>query len=1143
MSAETLSTEGLLCIIQFFTRTNESEGLLIGKDADKDGIMVKVDPSKLSGIDVIWRIVKEANDSEVVAKAIDFLNELYMRSNGESSKAMNSFIRACSSQIEETAEDPVAMDKGALTKLIKLMDNMISKSEAKGTGNLRPCNSLLKGPILCITLKNNLKFPKDSPDKLEFEMYGNVTIWDFKLELAKYLKVSPECMQLSINLRNVEDTDNGKLVSCFVEMNPCVVSVGCKNCAEVCKAPLLSDDQSLTAAAKAVFADIFSKFAVNEKLSKEGIVNFIKGTTEVSELSVNDERVQYVLSNFDQDGDNCLSLNEFLEFYRSALSEGNEESVREDLAIHGYRSDLQRIDKVPLQPASVDALPRHVLAHDSKSFELLFDVLDRWGQAAECVWELLCKLTVNDGTFRKIEDVEKIESWEEVIDTRSTFRLLYTLIVVRAFAEDEKAAQWRDEFIKKGGFSFLTDLLTNQNAKMKFALETMGKFENKALKYIECILRIFIDSAACVLNEDFVSARIEYAKIFSGEAKEPIKNSIFNTNPSAMFFPKYYYAKQDIVPTVVATEEQAKIVFNDIKAKELWKRQLDILCELLISMPKPEIDLIGPSVVLFCSCACCDASFFSAIKSYSHSKSTFEDMLLFGLLRFNSSFVRGIFVGKFRFLCFLYKDSPKASKLLTYILQLLIHSIPKENTDPVKCGEFFQLLCQLIDIYYKEKEGMEEKDKIFDSVELVGKVVSALKGYFFSEGHYMEMLLIGFIATIKRILNHEPSLKTAVALEEGLLEELFANCLFPPRSDFAKQKCKTSKTRMAAYKLLLSLCHNNALVLSELISKYLTPLLNSLRVHGSWGYNPVEQGRSKLGYVGIKNLGCICYMNSILQQFYMIPTFRYGILSAEGSTEDILYNLRKLFTFLEVSERQAYDPREFCAAFKDLEGNPTDVRVQQDAHEFLNVAFERMESCLAKTPQRFLVRSVFGGKTCSQITCSNCNTVKRNLEDFYNLSVEVKGLNSLFESLSKFVSADTIADYYCETCKQKVNVAKQTTLYELPNVLIIHLQRIVFNFDALINIKINSRLEFPRDFSVEQYTLEGVERPEEKRDPSKYQYKLAGVVANIGFANAGHYYSFINTNRKRKKTFNVVGDKGEKDCWLEFNDSVIAPFE
>lgn len=54
--------------------------------------------------------------------------------------------------------------------------------------------------------------------------------------------------------------------------------------------------------------------------------------------------------------------------------------------------------------------------------------------------------------------------------------------------------------------------------------------------------------------------------------------------------------------------------------------------------------------------------------------------------------------------------------------------------------------------------------------------------------------------------------------------------------------------------------------------------------------------KSSTGFVGLKNIGCICYMNSIMQQLFMIPSFRKAILevqdknvSNEPSSENVLY--------------------------------------------------------------------------------------------------------------------------------------------------------------------------------------------------------------------------------------------------------------
>jgi hypothetical protein len=47
---------------------------------------------------------------------------------------------------------------------------------------------------------------------------------------------------------------------------------------------------------------------------------------------------------------------------------------------------------------------------------------------------------------------------------------------------------------------------------------------------------------------------------------------------------------------------------------------------------------------------------------------------------------------------------------------------------------------------------------------------------------------------------------------------------------------------------------------------------------------------------------------------------------------------------LELSPRMDYNPTEFCFAFKDFEGNPTNLGEQKDAQEFLNMLFDRLEN-------------------------------------------------------------------------------------------------------------------------------------------------------------------------------------------------------
>ncbi len=63
--------------------------------------------------------------------------------------------------------------------------------------------------------------------------------------------------------------------------------------------------------------------------------------------------------------------------------------------------------------------------------------------------------------------------------------------------------------------------------------------------------------------------------------------------------------------------------------------------------------------------------------------------------------------------------------------------------------------------------------------------------------------------------------------------------------------------------------------------------------------------------------------------------------------------------------------------------------------------------------------------------------------------------------------------------------------------------------ESMMNEKINSRLEFPMEMSLYDFTYKGLEEKDQEYDDKEYQYKLKGVVVHIGQAEFGHYYSYI----------------------------------
>lgn len=177
-----------------------------------------------------------------------------------------------------------------------------------------------------------------------------------------------------------------------------------------------------------------------------------------------------------------------------------------------------------------------------------------------------------------------------------------------------------------------------------------------------------------------------------------------------------------------------------------------------------------------------------------------------------------------------------------------------------------------------------------------------------------------------------------------------------------------------------------------------------------------------------------------------------------------------------------------------------------------------------------------------------------------------------------------ISGYECSGCKKKVDVSKRTLIAETPNVLIVHLQRIVFNFDTFANDKLNQHFEFPEQLDLAPYSYydvmgkenrlkkkdgEGEEAREEgdveesaekKAEPEEeeeenveppeedcFEYKLVGVTVHSGTAHAGHYWAYINTKRGQDAPPEGADDatwaSTEAERWMEFNDSTVRDFQ
>lgn len=308
------------------------------------------------------------------------------------------------------------------------------------------------------------------------------------------------------------------------------------------------------------------------------------------------------------------------------------------------------------------------------------------------------------------------------------------------------------------------------------------------------------------------------------------------------------------------------------------------------------------------------------------------------------------------------------------------------------------------------------------------------------------------------------------------------------------------------------------------VTKYVTTFNEPIKM-----YKPCKNTKAK-GLVGISNLGAICYMNSVLQQFFMIPKFKNTILTLSNPDKDnLLYQLQKMFVFLSCSERQFYLPTDFIEKFKDIDGKPTNPYVQCDAQEFLSRFIEQLEENLKSTPYNHLLYSVFGGETCSILKCTNtdCNKVRKSYEKIYYLSLDIKECLNLDDCLHKYIKEEIIEDFLCDNCKKKITQKRHLMINTLPNILIIHLQRIAFNYETFEMEKVNSKVEFEQNISLKEFCIK--DKEEEAIDEEDYKYKLMGIIIHSGNAQGGHYFSFIDSRLDKNK-----------QTWFKFNDSEVT---
>lgn len=229
-TCQTLIVDAFETFLYVFLRINEIQGY-ISTTRYANGVSLEVisrkDPEKLIGFDILWKIVFETKNEDIMNKGIETLHNLFSKVQIEDVEEVKNdhinfsdvLLKKCLDLIKSTEKsDYSILDKrNIIFKCLKFLKLIIEESERKGTARVKSHSALLKKKIVEIKVISYI--PR--VDDFKLRLYGNTTLWELKEIISKKVELGIDFLRIQIGNSDIPNSDHGKTL---IDLNVIIIN-------------------------------------------------------------------------------------------------------------------------------------------------------------------------------------------------------------------------------------------------------------------------------------------------------------------------------------------------------------------------------------------------------------------------------------------------------------------------------------------------------------------------------------------------------------------------------------------------------------------------------------------------------------------------------------------------------------------------------------------------------------------------------------------------------------------------------------------------------------------------------------------------------------------------------------------------------